>query len=178
MSNDLKLDDAAAIIDYATRQATTTLLLGGSLLDARCHTAEGHETQAIAACERFLDLWRAAGAIPSRAVELGEITPTLATANRHAEIQTAAQLLPQACRWRDPLLAVADERYSDAATLYEEIGSQPLAADARLLAAQQAADEGRTADAHRHADAVLGFAKRTGASLYERRAEAFIRASA
>ena len=62
-------------------------------------------------------------------------------------------------------MLIADERYADAATLYEQIGSQPLAADAHLLAARQAANEGRTADAHRHAEAVLAFAKRTGASL-------------
>ena len=176
-TNDARTD-AAAVIDYATQTSNDEILLGSLALNARCHAAEGHETQAIAECERFLELWHTAGGLPSRAVNLGEITPTLATTNRHAEIQTAAQLLPQACRWREPLLAIATEHYGGAATLYEQIGSQPLAADAHLLAAQQATDEGRTADAHQHAEVVLGFAKRTGASLYERRAGAFVKATA
>ena len=85
---------------------------------------------------------------------------------------------PQACRWRDALLAVADERYADAATLYEEIGSQPLAADAHLLAARQAADEGRTADAHQHAEAVLALRRADGRFALRARAEAFVKASA
>ena len=101
-----------------------------------------------------------------RAAELSEIAPILATAKRHPEIRAAALLLPEACRWRDALTLTAERLYSDAATHYIEIGSHPLAADAHLLAARQAADEGRTADAYRHAQAVLGFAERTGASLY------------
>ena len=130
------------------------------------------------ACERFLDRWRHVDGFAIRAIELCEIASVLATAGHHQEIRDAALLLPRASRWRDPLLAVADKRYADAATLYEQVGSQPLAADAHLLAASQATDEGRTADAHRHAEAVLAFAERTGASLYERRAEAFVKASA
>jgi len=34
------------------------------------------------------------------------------------------------------------------------------------------------ADAHRHAEVVLAFAEQTGASLYQQRAEVFIKASA
>ena len=114
----------------------------------------------------------------SRATELCEIAPTLANASRHDEIRDAALSLPEASRWRDALLAIADQHYADAATLYNEIGSRPLAADAHLLAARQAADEGRTADAHQHAEAVLAFSEETGASLYQQRAEVFIKASA
>ena len=114
----------------------------------------------------------------SQSIALCEIAPTLASAQRHEQIRDAALQLPAVSRWRDALLAVADERYADAAVRYEKIGSQPLAADAHLLAARQAADEGRTADAHRHAEEVLAFAERTGASLYRQRAAAFVRASA
>ena len=114
----------------------------------------------------------------TRAIELCEIAPTLATASRHQEIGDAALPLPEASRWRDALLHVAEQRYAAAAGLYDEIGSQPLAADAHLLAAQQAADQGRTADANQHAEAVLAFAEQTGAMLYRQRAEVFLRASA
>jgi hypothetical protein len=62
--------------------------------------------------------------------------------------------------------------------LYEEIGSRPLAADTHLLAAQNATAEGRSADAAYPAQAVLAFAEKTGATLYQRQAEQFLRASA
>ena len=82
------------------------------------------------------------------------------------------------CHWRDALLLIADARYAEAAELYEQIGSQPLAADAYLLAAQEESTEGRTSDAARHAEAVLAFAARTGALLYQRHAEQLVAASA
>ena len=63
---------------------------------------------------------------------------------------------------------MADKRYADAAAHYVHIGSRPLAADAHLLAARQAADEGRTAEAYGQAEAVLDFARQTGATLYQR----------
>ena len=65
-----------------------------------------------------------------------------------------------------------------AAIHYEQIGSQPLAADAHLLAARQAAKEGRHSDAHHHASVVLAMAEKTGATLYQQQAEEFLKASA
>ena len=50
--------------------------------------------------------------------------------------------------------------------------ANPVAADAHLLAARQAAQEGRIADTHRHAEAAaLSFAAETGATFYEEGAE-------
>jgi hypothetical protein len=57
------------------------------------------------------------------------------------------------------------------------VASQRRSASA-VSGARQAADEGRTADAHQHAEAVLAFAEQTGAVLYHQRAETFVRASA
>ena len=102
----------------------------------------------------------------------------LADAGQHADIRRAAQFLPDAMQMARSADAIAEQRYSDAATLYDEIGSRPLAADAHLLAVRQAIDEGRTVDAHRHVQAVFEFARQTGAALYQQRAEALVRASA
>ena len=107
-------------------------------------------------------------------MELCEVGSILAAAGAHAQLNEAASRLPDTCRWRDVLMLIAGKRYVEGAALYAQIGSQPLAADAHLLAARQAADQGRTADAHRHAEAVFTFAERTGASLYRQRAEVFV----
>ena len=172
------LADAEAMAGYATSARNKDASFNAIALLTACRRAEGRGADALHASEDFLSRWQESAGTTTRAIELCEIAPTLATANKHEEIRTAALLLPEASRWRNALMLIADERYSDAATLYMEIGSQPLAADANLLAARQAADQGRTADAHRHAEAVLDFAELTGASLYERRAEAFVKASA
>jgi class 3 adenylate cyclase len=140
-------------------------------LQVLCHTAAGREAAALETCQRFLALWLGDRGKLNRTIELCEIASTLATAARHEEIREAALLLPEACRWRDALLAVADERYARAAELYEEIGSRPLAAEAHLLAARRAAEDGRSTEAQHHAEAVMAFATQTGASLYRQRAE-------
>jgi class 3 adenylate cyclase len=170
--------DATATVTYAVRAHNDDSHFYGSALEVLCQVAAGRDAAALEACQRFLSRWQETGGMTTRAIELCEIAPTLATASRHQEIGDAALPLPEASRWRDALLHVAEQRYAAAAGLYDEIGSQPLAADAHLLAAQQAADQGRTADANQHAEAVLAFAEQTGAMLYRQRAEVFLRASA
>ena len=172
------LTAATAITSYAMSTGSDAVLYDGLALEALCHAAVGRNAEALAASERFLTRWHNSDGNTTRAIELCEITPTLAGAGRHEGIRNAALLLPEACRWRDALLHIAEQRYADAAELYEEIGSRPLAADAHLLAAGQARREGRAADAQQHAEAVIDFANRTGAAAYRQRAEALIAATA
>ncbi len=160
--------DAASLQELAAAVSNDEFLYYGLALRARCHAAEGEDTEALATCERFLTRWQDTDGIANRAIELCEITTTLAIHSRHERIREAGLLLPNASRWRGAILQVADQSYADAAAAYERIGSQPLAADVHLLAAARARDEGRTADADHHRRAVLAFAQRTGASRYER----------
>jgi class 3 adenylate cyclase len=170
--------DATAITSYGTSTDNNDALYYGLALEVLCHAAAGRDEDALNACERFLSRWQETGSMTARATELCEIAPTLTTAGRHNQIRAAALLLPEACRWRTALLHIAEERYAEAATLYAEIGSQPLAADAHLLAARQATHNGRTAQAQQYAEAVSAFAQKAGATLYQQRAEAFLKASA
>jgi class 3 adenylate cyclase len=170
-------EDAAVIVNYADNIGRDDFLYIGLALEARCHHAAGHHQDAIDVCDQFLTRWRDKGRI-ARSLELSELAPILAQADRHNDIRQAASLLPEACSWRDALLLTADQSYAEAATLYTEAGSHPLAADAHLLAAHQASRQGRHADAARHAQAVLTFAEHTGAVLYQRQAEQLIAASA
>jgi hypothetical protein len=137
----------------------------------------GSDSAALDACDRFLSRWHETEGHIGNSPELCEIAAILAKADRHDDIRRAASLLPDACRWRDALLLTADSRYAEAAILYTEIGSHPLAADTHILAAQHAVAEGRTSDAARHANAVLAFAAETGAVLYQRQAEQFTNAA-
>jgi predicted ATPase/class 3 adenylate cyclase len=172
------LTNATNLIGSATSTGSDEDLYYGLALEARCHHAEGRDTDALQACDRFLTRWHETGGYTYRAIELCEITPILAISDRHQHIHDAAMLLPQACRWRDALLLVADQQYAEAAALYTQIGSHPLATDTHLLAAHKAASEGRAADAAHHAQAVLTFAEQTGATLYQRQAEQSLRATA
>ena len=172
------LSDATAYILYATGTGGDEDFYYGEALAARCHHAEDRDTEALATTERFLDRWYDSGGFVARALELCELAPILVRHRRHEDIRRAALLLPEACRWRHALLLTVDQRYGDAALLYAEIGSRPLAADAHLLAADKAIDEGRLSEAAQHAHAVLTFAKQTGAALYQRQAAHFLEATA
>jgi class 3 adenylate cyclase/tetratricopeptide (TPR) repeat protein len=168
---DEALEDARALEAFAVSSANDEFHYYGVALRARCFAAAGDEVESGAACDRFLDRWQTTGGFASRAIELCEIATTLAIEGRHDQIRKAGLLLPEASRWRAPILLVARHRYAEAAGTYELIGSRPLAADAHLLAADQACREGRESDAVRHAQAVREFAERTGASLYARWAD-------
>ena len=173
------LQEAAATVAHGEASRNDDLLFLGLALEARCHhRLENHEAS-LEACSRFLTRWdEALAAAGDPAVALCELLPMLAEASRHDDIRRAALRLPVICRWRDALQLTADARYAEAAELFTEIGSQPLAADTHLLAARQAAQQGRTADTSLHITAVLAFADETGAVLYRRQAEQLTAASA
>jgi hypothetical protein len=172
------LADADAIIAFSVSNENNEVYFYGVALRTACYISQGCGGDALRSAEEFLGRWHQGGGMVNRATELCEVVPVLANAGHVHAIRDAALLLPEANHWRDALLAIVDQRYAAAAALYEQIGSRPLAADAHLLAARQATDEGRTADAHQHAEAVLAFAEQTGATLYQQRAEVFVKASA
>ena len=171
------LTDATAYILFATDTGGDEDFYYGEALEARCHHAQRRDAEALATTERFLTRWHDNGGFAARSLELCELAAVLVRHGRHEDIRRGANILPEACRWRQALLLTADHQYANAAELYTDIGSRPLAADAHLLAAQQAANDGCTAEAAQHAQAVLTFAAQTGAVLYQRQAAQFTEAA-
>ena len=129
---------AAAAIRYAESSDNDELLYYGTSLDACCHQALDGKGAALRGVRQVPGALARTGGLSGRALELCKIAPILAIADRNAAVRDAAMLLPTACRWREGLLLTADRRYVDAAALYENVGSRPLAADMYLLAARQA----------------------------------------
>jgi class 3 adenylate cyclase len=165
---DAALKEAAAVITYGQASRSDDFLFEGRACEARCHHSLGNDQASLEACGRFLTHWNDGHArIGDLAIAVCELIPILARADRHDDIRHAAQHLPDICRWRDALLLTAEQHYAQAAEVYTQIGSHPLAADAHLLAAQKATTEGRASDAAPHANAVLAFAAKTGATLYQ-----------
>ena len=165
------LDDAEAITRFATSSQNDEMLLEGLALEACIHTARDEPAAARLACDRYLSLWHRRNGMLNRVLTLCKLAPTLVTASRHDDLRDAALLLPDACRWREPLLLTAGEEYVESAEVYGRLGSHPLAADTHLLAAEHATAEGRNGDAARHVNTVLTFAEKTGAMLYRRQVE-------
>jgi hypothetical protein len=165
------LSDADTIANHAITSQNDELLYEGLALLTLIHTAQSDSAAAQAACDRYLTHWQAQSGMLTRVLTLCEIAPTLAACGRLTELRDAALLLPDVLRWREPILLTTDQHYADAAELYKHLGSHPLAADAHLLAARQAWEQGDAADAAAHADAIIGFAERTGSTLHQRQAE-------
>jgi class 3 adenylate cyclase/tetratricopeptide (TPR) repeat protein len=175
---DAALVDATTTVSFARSHSNIEYLCGALALEAFAWHWNREPAESLSACHGFLEAWSSVQDSSARALELCEVGSILASTDAHAQLNEAASRLPETCRWREPLMLIAVQHYADAATLYAQIGSQSLAADAHLLAAAQARRQGRVADAHRHAEAVVEFAKRTGATAYQRRAEELLAATA
>jgi class 3 adenylate cyclase len=80
--------------------------------------------------------------------------------------------------WLDAGDRIAERHFSGAARLYDEIGVPPLAADARLLAAEALLAEGRRAEADAELQRALAFYRKVRATAYLKRGEALLAASA
>ena len=172
------LENATAGVVYGEGSGNDQFLLDGLALQARCHHSMANDQDGMEAANRFLTRWHDHPTTGEATIALCGLTPILCRADRHDDIRRAAQPLPHDCRWRDALLLTADQHYAQAADVYTQIGSHPLAADAHLLAAHQALQQGRPAEAAQHAEAVTAFAQQTGATLYWAQAEPLIAASA
>jgi class 3 adenylate cyclase/tetratricopeptide (TPR) repeat protein len=169
------LEDAAVITDYATRSGYHEMLFNGLALSAVAHHATEDATAANQACQRFLGRWQAIGGMFAATHALAELA---AISEQHDALGRASALLPDASRWKPALIAIAQHRYEDAARVYQEIGSQPLAAQGHLLAARRAAQDGRHAAAKREAEQALAFYQQVGATLYANEAGGLMRAGA
>jgi class 3 adenylate cyclase len=161
------LDGARIVIRTGVERSDDPEMCYGLSLEAMAREAQDDRAGALAACDRFLALWHETGGLTTRALELCELATVLVRADRHDGIGEAAALLMPECRWRTALEHLAERRYADAAALYGEIGSRPLAADAHLLAAEASSGE----ESAHHVRAVLDFAEQTGAVAYQRAAE-------
>jgi tetratricopeptide (TPR) repeat protein len=92
----------------------------------------------------------------------------MGVADEDETISELASRMPADNPWRDALIAIADGRFGDAAEVFDGIGSLPLAAQARMIAAER----GAPADAERLASRALEFYERVGASRHAERAAA------
>jgi hypothetical protein len=88
----------------------------------------------------------------------------MAVPDEYEVIRELAARMPVDNPWRAALIAIADGSYGKVAGMLEEIGSAPLAARARILAAGEARSAGDHAGAERLARQALSFYDRVGAT--------------
>ena len=120
---------------------------------------------------------------PNHLRVLSSVLPDLTAAvhNQPSERDRLLTLIEQTdptTPWLRAADATLRSDFQHAATIYAEIPSLPDEANARLLAARQAAENGRLSDAQAQAQAVVAFAEKSDAKLYQHRAEALLKASA
>jgi class 3 adenylate cyclase len=84
----------------------------------------------------------------------------------HGAIVELAARMPDDNPWREALIAIAEGGYAEAAGIFDAIGSQSLAAQARMIAAER----GAPADAGREAARALEFYERVGATRHAEQA--------
>jgi len=89
----------------------------------------------------------------------------MGAADEDETISELASRMPADNPWRDALIAIADGRFGDAAEVFDGIGSLPLAAQARMIAAERGAPAASPA-----ADTSRSRASRSARARLSRRA--------
>ena len=167
--------DAQQMIDYAVSASDDEALLHGLGLAANVAGARGDEYATRVACDRFHRRWHAIGGMLSLAPALADLVPVSGDERRLAD---AAELLPEASRWRTAIIHVAAGEYEQAANRFAAITCPPLEAFAWILAAEHAAATGQPSQATAAAQRAHAFFRRVNAELYIRRAERVLAQSA
>jgi tetratricopeptide (TPR) repeat protein len=168
--------DADFLVGQAEALKNAEILLTGLALRALCQDAAGDQPGALTTCDVFIDEWRRCGGLLGRLENLAEIAPILASAERYRDLVSITNEVAMPGRWTDAIVAIAERRFTDAATTYRAIGSQPNEAAAYMLAAQpEQANRVSTATAAHRALAIY---QSLGATLYASRAKSVLRQSA
>jgi class 3 adenylate cyclase len=165
------LTDARSVIEVAAATHNLELKFLGHTL---CALAEPSNARAARACAAFLDEWRRVGGILVGVENLAEIAPIAAAHGWHDELRAAADLVRAPSRWTDAVRAVAAGDPLQAAGIFEDIGSLPNAARARLDAARQLFAQGRRGEGEAQAEQSLHFWRQVGASAYIDQCEALL----
>jgi hypothetical protein len=165
--------DADRILAYAESSDNRECYSLGYSLRALTLEAQGSRDETAEACTKYLWRWDESP-LGNRSSDLVAIAPILVDARRSGELLGAARRLPAASQMRGALEAMAEDRLELAVERYAAIGALPAEARARELAARQAIDAGRSADAALHATAALDFYRRVGATLDGARVESLL----
>ena len=161
---DAALIDATAAVSFTRSQSNYEYLCGAFALEALSRHSNREAPKSMSACQDFLEAWTSAHDSSARAMELCEVGSILAAAGAHAQLNEAASRLPGTCRWREALLAHRRRTLRRRRPTLHTDRQPTTRGRCAPVRRRQAADQGRTAEAHRHAEAVIEFAEQTGAS--------------
>jgi tetratricopeptide (TPR) repeat protein len=162
-------------LDAGVRAAHEEWLMEGFALRIITLIAAGKTREAAETCSQLFDRWRDVGGMAASSDALAEVATTGLEPDRVGE---AAALLPAISRWKPALLATSDCRFAEAAIAFKELGSAPLEAASHLRAAEQAVEQGRSAQANHHARLALEFYTAVDATLHVTHAESLLAVSA
>ena len=166
--HDGALEDARAALSFGRATAEPWDLFTALAFSARASAAAGTgDTEAIvselldrlAAGQPFWCAW----ALPDLVAAMG--------GERHAELRDILESATPQTRWYKAVCAVLDADFVRAAEVYEEIGSQPDEAVARLQAARRASDTGDSVRAREGLARAVTFFQRAGAGALLREAD-------
>jgi len=162
---------ALAVGDYAAVEEDSGIIADIYLpaahgLRAVMAQAQGRAADASAAADAAV-----AAALSGRWLTTDGLVPDLLPIKtHHHRLVEVASRLPVDNPWRQVVETVADSRYADAVPMFEQIGCEPLAAQARVFATEAAWDRGDKTEAIEHADLALAFYERVDATLYAQKA--------
>jgi predicted ATPase/class 3 adenylate cyclase len=170
--------DMDAALTFARRSGETQFLLPLFALRARALLAAGRRAEAVALADDLLGRWDDTPPKPTNPDWFGDLATVLLELDRTGEFLDRAAGVERPTAWLEAATALAAGDFASAADRYAAIGSLPDEADARLLAAEALAAEGREDEAAAQLGPALDFHRRVGAAARLARGEALLAAPA
>jgi class 3 adenylate cyclase/tetratricopeptide (TPR) repeat protein len=165
------LADASKSVDFGRSSGEPQVLLFALAVYTSALFGAGKVTDARKAADELL-----AATTEGMTSWLCEVAPVLSMLGRGPEFLARFEHLERPSVWETAAFAVLAGDLWRAIDAYVEIGARPYEAEARLLAAQQAADDGPVA--REHAQRALDFYRSVGADFRVREAEQILGISA
>jgi class 3 adenylate cyclase/tetratricopeptide (TPR) repeat protein len=170
-------EDAARVVERARVGKDPQLVWPSLSFAARAHVSNDPE-RAYDLAREVLSTWEPVGQASGLAEWLGDLSIVFDKVGKSDELLEALPSAKTWTPWLEAASAFLAGEFSRAADVYEETGSLPNAAYARLRAAEALVEEGRRAEANAELERSLAFWRSAGATAYVREGEALLAESA
>jgi class 3 adenylate cyclase/tetratricopeptide (TPR) repeat protein len=165
------LEDASWALDFAREAGYPEALFPALAFRARALAGVERAEEAAALASELLDVWAQSG--PTAAsFWVADLASALWLLGRGAELIALAETVRARTRWLEAAEAFASVEFEQAADLYAQIGARPEEAFARIRAAANALEAGRTEDGSAQMARGLAFYREVQASAFISEAEA------
>jgi predicted ATPase len=170
------LEEASATLELARAMGDPQVVYPALAFSARSLLHAGRIAEATATADDLLGLWAAApeSVLQSNVQSFVDLAWVLSALGRGPELLAPARSARLQTKWIEAALAIVKGEFERAAEIYEQAGSLPDEAFARLKAAESLIAEGRRGEGDRQLQRAIAFYRSVDATAFLREGETLL----